>query len=136
MASAIAISQNIDDFAKSKVANAILPNASIKWILRQKGADQERLKSVLSLNENEAQLVSSLYQERGTFSEAFLMAEDQRAVVAIESTPLEYWLATTDPRDLGKIEEYRKLKPEMATVQILKELSQVLPRGVAAEGAQ
>ncbi len=43
MASAVAISQNIDDFAKSKVATAILPNASIKWILRQKGADQERL---------------------------------------------------------------------------------------------
>jgi type IV secretory pathway VirB4 component len=42
-ASAAAISQNMDDFAKSKVASAILSNSSIKWVLRQKGADQKRL---------------------------------------------------------------------------------------------
>lgn len=136
MASAIAISQNIDDFAKSKVATAILPNASIKWILKQKGADQERLKSVLSLNENEAAQIVSLHQERGSYSEAFLMAEDQRAVVAIESTPLEYWLATTDPRDLGKIEAEKSKSPSLSNLEILKSLAISCPKGVAAEGAQ
>lgn len=136
MASAIAISQNIDDFAKSKVATAILPNASIKWILKQKGADQERLKSVLSLNENEAAQIVSLHQERGSYSEAFLMAEDQRAVVAIESTPLEYWLATTDPRDLGKIESEKTKSPALTNLEILKSLAETCPRGVAAEGVQ
>lgn len=133
MASAVAISQNIDDFAKSKVATAILPNASIKWILKQKGADQERLKSVLSLNENEASLVVSLHQERGSYSEAFLMAEDQRAVVAIESTPLEYWLATTDPRDLGQIEAKKLETPDATNLEILKALAVKYPKGVAAE---
>lgn len=136
MASAIAISQNIDDFAKSKVATAILPNASIKWILKQKGADQERLKSVLSLNENEADLIVSLHQERGSYSEAFLMAEDHRAVVAIESTPLEYWLATTDPRDLGKIEVEKSKHPSYSNLEILKKLSSLHPKGVAAEEMQ
>lgn len=136
MASAIAISQNIDDFAKSKVATAILPNASIKWILKQKGADQDRLKSVLSLNENEAAQIVSLHQERGSYSEAFLMAEDQRAVVAIESTPLEYWLATTDPRDLGKIESEKGKHPMLTNLEILKSLATTCPRGVAAEGAK
>ncbi len=129
MASAIAISQNIDDFAKSKVANAILPNSSVKWILKQKGADQERLKTVLSLNENEAQLISSLTQVKGEYSEAFLMAEDQRCVVAIESTPLEYWVATTDSRDLAAIEEYRKTYPELNTEEIIIKLSRELPKG-------
>lgn len=132
MASAIAISQNIDDFAKSKIANAILPNSSIKWVLKQKGANKERLKEVLSLNANEVELISSLQQERGSFSEAFLMAEDARAVVIIESTPLEYWLATTDGRDLGKIEEYKKNNPELRQLSVLKRLSVEFPKGVAA----
>ena len=134
MASAIAISQNIDDFAKSKIANAILPNSSIRWVLKQKGADKDRLREVLSLNPNEVELISSLHQERGSYSEAFLMAEDVRAVVAIESTPLEYWLATTDGRDLGKIEEYKKNLERQSQLEILKKLAADFPRGVAANG--
>lgn len=133
MASAIAISQNIDDFARSKIANAILPNSSIRWVLKQKGADKERLREVLNLNPNEVDLISSLHQERGSYSEAFLMAEEARAVVAIESTPLEYWLATTDGRDLGKMEEYRKKFADLSPLEILKQLSSEFPRGVAAE---
>jgi type IV secretory pathway VirB4 component len=132
MASAIAISQTIDDFARSKIANAILPNSSIKWVLRQKGADKERLKEVLSLNDNELEMVSSLHQERGSYSEAFLMAEEDRALVVIESTPLEYWLATTDGRDLGKIDEYKKQDPNSSQMEILKKLAKEFPKGVAA----
>jgi conjugal transfer ATP-binding protein TraC len=132
MASVIAISQNIDDFAKSKAATAILPNSSIKWVLKQKGADKERLKEVLNLNPNEVLLVESLEQERGKFSEAFLIAEDNRAVVLIESTPLEYWLATTDGRDIGKINEYKKLYPELDELSLLKKLADDYPIGFAA----
>lgn len=132
MASAIAISQNIDDFARSKIANAILPNSSIKWVLKQKGADKERLREVLTLNPNEVELITSLHQDRGIYSEAFLMAEDARVVVAIDSTPLEYWLATTDGRDLGKIEEYQRAYPTEASLMILKRLAKDFPKGVAA----
>lgn len=134
MASAIAISQTIDDFARSKIANAILPNSSIKWVLKQKGADKERLKEVLSLNPTEVDLISSLQQERGSFSEAFLMAEDSRAVVAIESTPLEYWLATADGRDLGMIDQFKASNPELGTLEVLKTLAAKYPKGIAANG--
>jgi conjugal transfer ATP-binding protein TraC len=133
-AGAIAISQNLDDFAKSKVAGAILTNSAIKWILMQKGADQKRIQEVLQLNENEMQLISSLYQERGYYSEAFLMAQDDRAVVAIESTPLEYWIATTDPRDLAKLEEVKKAQPEKSPLDVLKELAETHPTGIASSG--
>lgn len=131
MASVIAISQNIDDFAKSKIATAILPNSSIKWVLKQKGSDRERLKDVLSLNPNEVDLISSLTQERGVYSEAFLMAEDDRSIVLIESTPLEYWLATTDGRDLGKLEEYKKSFSDLSSLKILKKLAADFPKGIA-----
>lgn len=132
MASAIAISQNIDDFARSKIATAILPNCSTKWVLKQKGADKDRLRDVLSLNPNEVELIDSLRQERGSFSEAFVMVEDSRSVVLIDSTPLEYWLATTDGRDLGKIDEYKQQMAGASNLEILKALSVKYPKGVAA----
>lgn len=130
-ASAIAISQTVDDFARSKVAHAILPNSAVKWILRQRGADKESLKEVLSLNDHEIQAIDSLYQERGKYAEAFLMAGDNRIVVAIESTPLEYWICTTDPRDLSAIEATKKTYPDYSNLEILEHLAQYHPHGIA-----
>lgn len=130
-ASAIAISQNIDDFAKSKVSGAILSNSAIKWILMQKGADRKRLQEVLQLNENEMTLVSSLSQKRGEYSEAFLMAQDNKSVVSIESTPLEYWIATTDPRDLGALENELTGSQE-SNLAVLKKMAQRFPHGITA----
>jgi conjugal transfer ATP-binding protein TraC len=131
-ASAIAISQNIDDFSKSRVASAVLPNTSIKWVLMQKGADHERLKEVLHLNDREVSLISQLSQERGVYSQAFLMAEDSHCIVSIEPTPLEYWMATTDPRDLALIQR----RGAAGDFNTLKAISEEFPKGVAAKGSE
>jgi conjugal transfer ATP-binding protein TraC len=131
-AGTIAISQNIDDFAKSKVSTAILSNSSMKWCLMQKGANQMRLKDVLQLNDTELMLVNSLSQERGLYSEVFLMAEDHHSVVMVEPTPLEYWIATTYPKDLFAWEEMAKQNPGISKLGILKRLSEKYPRGVTA----
>ena len=131
-AAAVAISQNIDDFAKSKIAGAILSNSATKWVLMQRGADQDRLKDVLQLNENEMHLISSLRQERGVYSEAFLMSGDNRALVVVESTPLEYWLATTDPRDLAMIDSEKKSEKSIDNLTVIRRLSEKYPQGVAA----
>jgi conjugal transfer ATP-binding protein TraC len=131
-ASAIAISQDIDDFAKSKIAGAILPNCAIKWILMQQQSDPVRIKEALDLNDNELSLVKSLQQEKGIYSETFLIAQKDRCVAVIESTPMEYWISTTDPKDLAKIEEKVRLDPNSDAVLNLKELAEKYPRGVAA----
>ncbi|MBT4762908.1 MAG: TraC family protein [Bdellovibrionaceae bacterium] len=127
--SCIAISQNIDDFARSSVSAAIMTNSSIKWILRQKGADKSRLKEVLELNDTEVALISSLHQEKGVYSEAFLMCEDQKSVVAIESTPEEYWLATTDPKDLSLMDEVQDKYPELDAMELIFRLAVDYPQG-------
>lgn len=133
-ASAIAISQTMDDFAKSSVASAILPNSSIKWILKQKGADQASLRDALQLSEREMQLISSLESQKGLFSEAFLMAEDKRQVVRFESTPLEYWLFTTDPADLTAFANARADNPGMLDIEILRTCAQGFPNGASQKG--
>ena len=60
------------------------------------------------------------------------MAGEQHAVVAIEPTPLEYWIATTDPRDLAKFEEIQKNSPNLSQLEVLTQLSESYPRGVVA----
>lgn len=130
-ASAIAISQDMDDFAKSKIASAILPNCSVKWLLMQNQIDFEGLKETLSLNDNELEIVKSLRQKRGEYSEAFLIAQDKRASVIIGSTPLEYWIATTDPKDLAVIELDQREHPKKSEIDRLEAIAKKYPRGVA-----
>jgi len=130
-ASAIAISQTMDDFAKSKVASAILPNSSVKWILKQTGGNIPSLQETLLLNERETRLVESITAKKGFYSEAFLIAGDDRQVVVVESTPLEYWLATTDPQDLKLLENFRNENLRMSNIEILECLAGKYPRGAS-----
>lgn len=107
--SATAISQDLLDFLNSKISSALLPNCSIKWILMQNQSDFTKMREALGLNDNEVALIQSLHQQKGEFSEAFLLAGSERRTVAtIEPTPLELWIATTDPRDLSMIDRVCK----------------------------
>jgi conjugal transfer ATP-binding protein TraC len=127
--SCIAISQNIDDFAKSKASSAIMTNSSIKWLLIQRGSDKERLKDVLELNDTEISLISSLSQVQGSYSEAFLMCESKKSIVVIESTPHEYWLATTAPKDITLMEKESELHPEFSEMEMIFHLAEKHPNG-------
>lgn len=131
--SATAISQDLNDFLSSSISSALLPNCSIKWILMQNQSDFTKMKEALGLNDNEVALIQSLHQEKGEFSEAFLVAGSERRTVAvIEPTPLELWIATTDPRDLSAIEALKKKEPNLSQIEILKILSKQYPRGISA----
>ncbi|MCB0368379.1 MAG: ATP-binding protein, partial [Bdellovibrionales bacterium] len=127
--SCIAISQNIDDFAKSSASSAIMTNSSIKWLLIQRGADKERLKEVLELNDSEVGLISSLVQVQGSYSEAFLICEAKRSVVVIESTPHEYWLATTAPKDITLMNQEKQKYPDLNQLQLIFQLAEKYPQG-------
>lgn len=131
--SATAISQDLCDFLNSKISSALLPNCSVKWVLMQNQNDFTRMKEALGLNDNEVALIQSLHQEKGEFSEAFLLAGSERRTVAvIEPTPLELWIATTDPRDLSLIEKVRLENPQFSQIEVLKFLSKKFPKGVSA----
>lgn len=131
--SATAISQDLNDFLSSSISSALLPNCSVKWILMQNQSDFTKMKEALGLNDNEVELIQSLHQEKGQFSEAFLLAGPERRTIAvIEPTPLELWIATTDPRDLSAIEDLKKKEPNLSQIEILKMLSKQYPRGISA----
>lgn len=126
-ASAIAISQTMDDFANSKVSSAILPNASVKWLLKQTGGNLPSLAKILRLNEREIRLVESVTSKKGYFSEAFLIAGDEKQVVSVESTPLEYWLATTDPADIKAMNDLKT--GSESQLELLQKMAEKFPHG-------
>ncbi len=130
-ASAIAISQTMDDFANSIVASAILPNASVKWLLKQTGGNLPSLQNLMRFNEREIKLVESVTSKKGFYSEAFLVAGDDKQVVVLESTPLEYWLATTDPMDLRAIERAVLKDERLHGLPLLQHMAEAYPHGAA-----
>ena len=65
---------------------------------------------------------------------AILFFFPQIAYATVESTPLEYWLSTTDPRDLAAIRE--KEERSQSGHQAIIELAENYPCGITAGGGK
>jgi type IV secretory pathway VirB4 component len=122
-----AISQAIEDFKDSPIATAILNNAPTRFILSQKG-DLSVLKEVLKLNDREVDLISSLSQKKGEYSEFFL-AQNGHHILRLCPSPLEYHLSTTHHKDKKLEQEYREKYPELSMQELYHKLATEHPRG-------
>jgi hypothetical protein len=98
--------------------------------LRQKG-DPKELENALRLNPREMAHVNSLISIKGKYSEAFLMCEDRHQVVRIVASPLEYWIATTDPADLEVVMDLKSKHNELSELEILKLAASQYPQGAS-----
>jgi conjugal transfer ATP-binding protein TraC len=125
------ITQGLVEIANHAISSAILGNTATKLILLQKG-DLGPVRDILKLNEQEMSLISSLKQKKGSYSEAFLIANDDRTIIRAMPTPVEYWLATSDKDDNNALEELRKEKPELLISEALYAMAVKFPKGVAA----
>lgn len=127
-----AITQDISDIEGSSVAAAIMTNTYRYIVLRQVNERAiQAIERILNLNEIEKQVVSLLDQKKGYYSDIFLKQMGIGASRAsIIPSPMEYWMATTDPNDNREMEELlKKYKLEDA----LKILAQQYPHGVKGE---
>ena len=124
------ITQGVAEIAAHPISSAILGNTATKLVLLQKG-DLSIVRDVLKLNEQEMALISSLKQKKGVYSEAFMIANDDRTVIRAMPTPLEYWLATSDRDDNTALEKLRNEKPHLSLNQVIYELALKYPQGVS-----
>ena len=129
------ITQGLAEIASHAISSAILGNTATKLILLQKG-DLEQVRQILKLNSQEVALISSLRQQKGVYSEAFMIANEDRTVIRAFPTPVEYWLATSDRDDNNALEEMRLKRPELMLSEIIFEMALKYPRGVAAGPAK
>ncbi|PIQ87184.1 MAG: hypothetical protein COV74_01290 [Candidatus Omnitrophica bacterium CG11_big_fil_rev_8_21_14_0_20_45_26] len=126
-AGVLSISQNPPDFLESEISSVLVNNSPLKYILRLKKGHEEL--SRLGLNPNEIQAVRELEVRPGHYSEVFLKFDHAPVVLKIEPTPLEYWIATTDPKDLAE-EERLRLKDNLSELERLIRLAEQFPKGV------
>lgn len=124
------ITQGLDEIVASPIGGAILANTATKFILMQRG-DLEPLRKILKLNEQELSLISSLRQQKGSYSEAFLIYNDNRTVIRAVPSPVEYWVATSDQSDNAKIDEVRNENPKLTIRGVVDDFASRFPYGYA-----
>lgn len=122
------ITQGLEEIERSAIGPAILNNTATKLILMQRG-DLEPIRKTLKLNDQEMALISSLRQQKGSFSEAFLMANEKRSVIRLKPTPIEYWLATSDAADNDLLMQARSKFPAKTLPQVIHYLATNYPQG-------
>mgnify|MGYP006077572531 CR=1 FL=1 len=122
------ITQGIEEIVQSPIGSAIMNNTATKFILLQRG-DAEVLRNALKLNKQELNLISSLEQRKGEFSEAFLIEGDHRQVIRVYPSPFEYWLSTSDASDNRHIQSLQE--QGMSLVAAIEKAARTYRNGIA-----
>ena len=118
------ISQNYKDFLSSEdIKNAVFPNTTSVFILRQKKIDWKDFQTTMDFNDNEIELIKGLEIVKGKFSEFFYMQDDKKAVLRLTPDPLSYWICTTDGNDKAKITQMEEKNPSLSKIKILQLLA-------------
>jgi len=109
-ASIIAIAQYFDDFLKCGISDAIVGSSANKFILKV-GKSPQPIADALNLSQVDVDNILSLQKVSGYFSEVFIKHGEVKFIARIVPTPLEYWTATTDPKDLKIEAQFREKFP-------------------------
>lgn len=118
------ITQNHKDFLSiPEVADAIFPNTTHVFILRQRKIDWPDFQKTFDFNEAELNAIKSLRIKKREFSEIFYMQDEKRAILKIIPDDLSYWICTSDGSDKAKIQEMQEKYPQAMKLKILQKLA-------------
>lgn len=99
-ASAVAISQNLDDLSQSQLGRVIIQNTFFKFFFRQ----NLELDQFVDLDLSER--VKALQSIKGEYSQFLIFSENTRKITCYHPTALEYELFTSDKEDMSHFEFY------------------------------
>lgn len=99
-ASAVAISQNLDDFSESQLGRVIIQNTYFKFLFRQNLATSEFIDAHTKM------LLDSVQSIKGAYSEFLLLTENIRKPIRFYPSPLEYQVMTSSKEDNLQFEDY------------------------------
>ncbi|MEQ1665179.1 MAG: DUF87 domain-containing protein, partial [Bdellovibrionales bacterium] len=123
-ASAIAVTQSIEDLATESLTSAVLNNTPTKIILKQ-SLKPERLQALLNLNSRELEIVRELRSIKGKYSEFFMINGDKKRFLRLEPTADDYWISTTNPQDIEFIKIFMTAHPELTELQACRVISKL-----------
>jgi hypothetical protein len=128
----LSISQDLDDFAQSPSAGALIANTYQYFILRQASSTHvDKIQQLLRLSDEECVAIRSLDFKKGFFSEFFFkLIGVGSSKMAVVPSPIEYWLATTDAKDMHGF--LTCLKNGMSVQEAVVTLAKKYPHGITA----
>ncbi len=103
-ASAMAISQNMDDFSETQLGRVIIQNTYFKLFFKQALSESEFLDAIGK------SLLDSVLSKKGAYSEFLFLTETHKKPLRFYPTPLEYELFTSDKSDTNHFDVYMKEK--------------------------
>lgn len=106
MAGIYCLSQNYRDFLSDpQIAEAVLPNTTHAFVLRQKKIDWQDFQKIMGLKDAEIKMIQTLEIKKGEFSEVFYMQDEKRSLLRVRPDPLAYLICTSDGKDKAMIED-------------------------------
>jgi hypothetical protein len=99
-ASAVAISQNLDDFSSTQLGRVIIQNTYFKFLFRQ------ALQASEFIDPHAKRLLDSVQSIKGNYSEFLLLTETIKKPVRFYPNPLEYQIMTSAREDNDQFEAY------------------------------
>jgi hypothetical protein len=103
-ASAVAISQNLDDFSETQLGRVIIQNTFYKFFFKQ------NLKTSEFISEHLSDTVHGLQSIKGEYSECLAHSERFSKPMRYFPTPLEYELFTSDRSELNQFDHFMEEK--------------------------
>jgi hypothetical protein len=103
-ASAIAISQNLDDFSITQLGRVIIQNTYWKFMFRQSLSVSE------FMDQHTIELLNTIQSKKGDYSEFLLLSEDHKK-------PIRYYPSYLDREDNNKLFNYINTNKEFLSFQ-------------------
>lgn len=118
------ISQNYRDFlADEELKNALMPNTTTVFILRQQKIDWNDFKKAFDFNDAQVEAIKSIEIVKGSHSEFALLQDDKMSILKLKPEPLSYWICTSDGNDKAMINEKEADNPELTKIEIIEKLA-------------
>ena len=105
------------------IKNAVFPNTSSVFILRQRKIDWEDFQKTMDFSEDETEVIKSLELVKGEYSEFLYMQDERKVILRLIPDPLSYWICTTDGSDKAMIDKMKVKYPELKTIDVLKKIA-------------
>lgn len=125
------ISQSMNDYTAvpESCRSAILNNSPMKLFLRHDSSEIDLVADTFKLNERERQLLGSLRSVPGQFSELLAFFGSRRQLLQLRPTGVEYWIATSHPKDCELEAMAIAASPDVPREEVLKRLARRYPNG-------
>jgi conjugal transfer ATP-binding protein TraC len=128
-ASALAITQSLNDLYKNPSGVAIMENADFWLLLSQKPETLEYIvdSGRIHLSKEHIDLLRTVKTVPGKYSEIFFYTPIGKGIGRFSPDPFSYWMYTTKPSDVQAINDY--MKKGLSRLEALKKLADENPEG-------